>query len=110
MTYTVVILPRAENDFAVLYDYIAKRSPQGAAHWVNAFHASLKRLEQNPFLFPLAPESSDSEYDVYQLIFKTRRGNPHRVLFTVRDDHVFIRHIRGYGQGFVDDLEDIELP
>ncbi len=112
MTYTVVILPRAEHDFQTLHDYIKERSPQGAASWANAFYKALKRLEQSPLTCGLAPESATSGRDVYQLIFRTRKGNPYRALFTIQDERVFIRHIRGYGQDIVDDLDldDIELP
>lgn len=109
MKYSIVILPRAEHDFQALYDYIKKRSPRGANAWANAFYKALKTLEHDPLRFPAAPESAESDREVFQLIFKTRSGNPHRTLFTVLDDTVYIRTTRGYGQDYAN-LDDLDLP
>ena len=101
MNYTVFVLPRAEQDFEEIHSYIRARSAQGAASWANAFYAALKKLETNPNTYGLAPESGEHEFDLRQLIFKTRRGNAYRALFTVEHDKVFIRHIRGTGQDLI---------
>jgi plasmid stabilization system protein ParE len=90
MTYNVITLPEAEADFQTLYQYISDRSVQGAHAWANAFNDAFKKLEHNPLLYSLAPESADVDDEVYQILFKTRRGNPYRMLFSVRGDKVFI--------------------
>ena len=110
MKHIVVILPRAQHDFHVLHDFIKQRSKQGSATWTNAFYRALKRLEDNPFSCQLAPESGASQFEVYQLLFRTRKGKPYRALFSVRGEHVFIRHLRGPGQAFLDNIDDLELP
>jgi len=110
MTYTVVTLPEAEVDFHKLYQYISERSVQGAHAWANAFSDAFRKLEHNPLSYSLAPESADVDDDVYQIIFKTRRGNPYRLLFSVRNERVFIWAVRGFHQDYASDLNDIELP
>ncbi|MEX0819910.1 MAG: type II toxin-antitoxin system RelE/ParE family toxin [Pirellulaceae bacterium] len=109
MNYSVIILPRAEFDFQRLYDYIKKRSKRGADSWVNTFHRSLKRLHKQPDALELAPESEDHAEDIRQLLFKTGQGLIYRALFVIRDDIVFIIHIRGPGQDVISP-DDLRLP
>ena len=90
MSLKVVTLPEAEADFETIYSYIVERSQQGAYAWANAFDEACKKLAVNPGVYGLAPESSEVDLDVHQLVFKTCRGNPYRLLFTIRDDHVFV--------------------
>lgn len=59
MSHHVRILARARQDFEDYMAWIAGRSPQGAERWAAAFDAALTRLEQNPFLCPVASESED---------------------------------------------------
>ena len=110
MTYTVVTLPEAEADFQTLYEYIVVRSPKGAQVWANAFSEALERLARDPTIYTLAPESTDVDIDVRQIMFKTRQGNPYRIIFTIRGEKVFLMAIRGYHQGAAADLDEIELP
>jgi plasmid stabilization system protein ParE len=98
MTYTVITLPQAEQEFEQRHAYIAKRSESGAASWANAFYTALKELESHPLATTLAPESADHPEEIRQLLFRTRRGRTYRALFIVRDQSVFVLHIRGPGQ------------
>jgi plasmid stabilization system protein ParE len=101
MSYTVNILPRAERDFEEIYGFILERSPQGAVAWAKAFHQALKQLEKSPTSHALAPESGDQAPELRQLIFKTRRGNAYRALFTIEEDQVYVHHIRGSGRDLI---------
>ena len=49
----------------------------------------------------LAPEDGHGDTEIRQLIFKTRRGKPYRMLFTILGGVVFVRHVRGPGQDLV---------
>jgi hypothetical protein len=75
MKHSVIILPRAEFGFQRLYDYITKRSKQGADSWANAFYRALKMLPTQPEALRLAPESKNHNEDIRQLTFKTRQGS-----------------------------------
>jgi plasmid stabilization system protein ParE len=97
MSYQVRILARARQDFEDYIAWIAGRSPQGAERWAAAFEAALARLEENPFLSPVASESEDIGEEVRNILFRTRAGRTYRALFVVVDDEVRILRIRGPG-------------
>jgi plasmid stabilization system protein ParE len=98
MNYKVRVLGRAQQDVSTCYAYIAQRSLQGAASWFNRFVETRDRLSRDPHRRPLAPESRFVDYEVRETLFKTRKGRPYRVLFTIRVDEVIVLRIRGPGQ------------
>ena len=58
--------------------------------------------------YAVAPESAYIDRDIRQLIFKTRKGLPYRLLYTIDDEVVLALHIRGPGQPLLkaDELRD----
>jgi plasmid stabilization system protein ParE len=107
MKYEVIVLPSAERDLSHIIEWIFKRSPQGAETWLARWDEVVLSLTFAPERFSLAAESSDHSVTIQQVIFRTRRGKPYRALFTVRDQTVFILHVRGFGQKL---LESVDLP
>jgi len=71
MSLPVEISPEAERNFAECYNYIHIRNPDGADRWANAFYASLKSLEQNPYR-GRAAEDEHHAAELRQVLFKTR--------------------------------------
>jgi hypothetical protein len=59
---------------------------------------------------PLAPESAHCNYQIREVFFKTRKGNPYRVLFTILGDEVLVLRVRGPGQDYVAETELPERP
>ena len=57
----------------------------------------------------IAPEAAGASEEVRQLTFKTRKGLWYRLLFIVRDDKVFVLHVRGPGQDLMAQTE-IQFP
>jgi len=98
MSYRVTVLARARQDFDGIVGWIFERSPQGADRWVTRFEEALARLEENPFVAPIAPESEELREEVRQILFRTRAGRTYRALFLVTGDEVRILRIRGPGQ------------
>jgi plasmid stabilization system protein ParE len=98
MKYNVKILDRAANDADEIYGWLAKRSPQGAWHWYEAYLAAADSLSQEPARHPLAPELLASTRKVHELHFKTRRGRRYRMLFVIIGAEVRVVSIRGHGQ------------
>lgn len=94
------MLSDAEVDFERQFDYLLERSPQGANAWADAVDQAVADLGDSADMHGLAPESSDHPFDVYQLIFKTKSGNPYRFLYEIHGSDVFIMTIRGLGQDF----------
>lgn len=105
MTFAVRILRAAERDCTEILEYIAARSKMGAEAWAGAFDNALSYLEENADTCPLAAENEHVEFEVREVLFKTRRGLIYRALFTLRDDTAVILHIRGPGQDFFANTE-----
>jgi hypothetical protein len=107
MSFTVRELPKAKHDKASIIRWLYERSPMGAAAWLDAYDKTIEQLTESATAFSTAPENDDSEFDVRQALFNTRRGRVYRVLFFVNGDEVFILRVRGPGQAPVmpDDLQ-----
>ena len=98
MNYRVVLLNRAERQADIITESLAKRSPQGARHWLEALGKALDELSFQPQRFGLAPENGCADYKLRQLLFKTRSGRKYRAVFTIISDEVRVLHVRGPGQ------------
>jgi plasmid stabilization system protein ParE len=98
MTYRVTVLARAETEIETILNWLAERSPRGAARWLDALEATLQTLTDNPHGFGLAAESDLVGYTIRQSFFRTARGRTYRVVFTVVGHDVRILRIRGPGQ------------
>jgi plasmid stabilization system protein ParE len=109
MTYHVETTNEAKANRAKCFDYIAERSPAGALRWIEAYEQAVESLFENPHT-SLAPESQDHEEEIWQRLFKTRHGLQYRPLFLIRDDTIYILHVRGSGQDLMapDELEKPE--
>ncbi len=101
MTFHVKTLHRTRRSSDQIVTYIAERSKSGAVAWARAYDAALARLEQSADTFPFAPENEHVDFEVREVLFKTRRGLVYRALFTIHGNEVLILHVRGPGQDFV---------
>lgn len=108
MTYRVIATSRAKRDVDVCFNHIASRNSRGAASWFNSYERALKSLEHDPS-HGEAPESEFFSEPIREHIFKTRHGQPYRMLFVVRGEVVYVIHIRGPGQDLMSPA-DIRLP
>jgi plasmid stabilization system protein ParE len=99
MKYRVITLRQAENDARAISAWIAQRSAAGAARWLDAYEAALKRLTHNPEGCSVADEDHEvPDRTLRQFLFKTRRGRTFRGIFTVEGDEVRVLRIRGADQ------------
>ena len=101
MKFSLSITQQAKQDAQVIYDWIAERARGGADRWYEAFHNALDRLESDAHRHALAPESKFFTNEIRQLLFKTRKGLPYRILYSIADQMVVVLHVRGPGQEFV---------
>lgn len=99
--YRIKVLEIAARDVQAQFEYIQDRSPTGARLWYEAYLDALERLKFDPTALSLAPESEHVEEDIRQIFFKTRRGYPYRIVYTVVDDEVRVLRVRGLGQEIV---------
>lgn len=98
MTLSLKILPRAQRDAQCIFDYLAERSPQGAADWWDAFEVAAQDAACGVVEYSLAPESAATNLELRQTIFKTRAGRRYRFVYTISADELRILRVRGPGQ------------
>lgn len=101
MKFTVVTPRAAERDFNEILEYLAARSQTGAKAWARAFDKALARLEESADSCPLAVENESVDFEVREILFKTRRGSIYRILFTICESRAVVLHVRGAGRDFV---------
>ncbi len=89
MTHRIVITDRALANLREIRDYIARRSPESAARFLEKLLASFDRLEDSPARFALAPENELVPYELRQYLLK-----PYRILYRVDGRTAQILHIR----------------
>ncbi len=106
MKFAVSVLDRAWSDADGIFEWIAARSPQGAVRWNHAFDEALASRQSDADQHELAPENAHLEIGLRQLFFRTRRGRPYRLLYTIVGKEVRILRVRGPGQTLVT-AEDI---
>jgi plasmid stabilization system protein ParE len=109
MKFELRVHRRAHREYQQILRFIKEQSRQGATAWARAFDKALSRLEEFADTFPLAAEDELVDFEVREILFKTRRGLVYRALFTLTDRKVHILHIRGPGQDFLT-ADDIKPP
>ncbi len=107
MSYSVRLLSRAKADLLRIFFYIEERSPEGALRWEEALEAGLDRLRGNPSIYGLAPEDSHFDFELRQLLFKTKQGRTYRAVYRIDRNQVIVFRICGPGQA---PLSPDELP
>jgi plasmid stabilization system protein ParE len=99
MSRTLRILALARADIDRIYDWLAERSPAGAATWYDALVAETQRILQHPESCGVIPEARPRwGRSIYQAIFKTAQGNPYRLIFELTETEVRVLRVRGPGQ------------
>ncbi len=101
MSTDVELSFRSERDLDDILAWIANRSPQGARTWLAQWEEVCRILCERPETCLLAPENSDHEEEIRQIVFKTRSGRKYRALFVIRGNRVFVTNLRGPGQDLV---------
>ncbi len=109
MKFQVKVLWQAERDLDRMILWINNKSPQGAAAWLRRWDNVLDDLRKCADKCGLAPEDAGHDIEIRQIVFKTRNGLPYRALFTIRDHHVYVMHVRGPGQDLIRP-DDLQLP
>lgn len=109
MKFSVQIIPQAEEELFQILSWIHQRSPEGAVTWRQSWLKAIDQLEQTADQCSLAPENERHTCEVRQLIFRTKKGKPYRILLTIRNQTAYILHIRGPGQNLLK-KRDLRLP
>jgi toxin ParE1/3/4 len=104
MAYLVSITPRAERDFASLYQDINAEESDAALKWYRGLKEAVLSLEEHPDRCPVIPEKKQLRHLLYG-----NRPHVYRVIYRVmeKQKRVEVLHIRhGARQQFkTSDLE-----
>jgi plasmid stabilization system protein ParE len=108
MKFVVSTLRRAEGDIIRIHAWISERSEDGANRWYEAARQAIASLGQEGDQHGLAPDCEETEIEVRQKLFKTRRGRLYRLLYTIVGNEVRVLRVRGPGQDVitVDDISE----
>ncbi len=110
MTFVVINLPRAEADIERNAEWWAvNRSLEQAIEWTNVVQSKIESLSDNPARCRLARENDQFDFDIHQLLVGLGNHLTHRVLFTIRDETVFVLTVRSIRQDQVG-ADDVEMP
>jgi plasmid stabilization system protein ParE len=98
MKYRISILTRANADLQNIFDWLAKRSPSGAAAWYEVAIQAIEELRLTADQHGFALESYLIRDQIREHFFKTKRGKQYRVLYRIDDDVVRVLRVRSPGQ------------
>jgi plasmid stabilization system protein ParE len=98
MKYRISVLTRAKSDLKNVFDWLAKRSPAGAAAWYEVAIQAIDDLRNTADQHGLALESRRLHDPIREKLFKTKRGRRYRLLYRIDGDVVRVLRVRGPGQ------------
>jgi len=107
MMLPVLVRPRAEQQLLEIAKWWAEnRSTEQADQWLTGIVDGIKSLADSADKCPLASESTGLPFEVRELRFGLSSRPTHRVLFTIREDCVYVILIRHLAQRPID-IEDL---
>lgn len=98
MKFNVSVSGRAWADADRIFKWIELRSPTGSIRWNDAFVAAILSLKNEAEQHALAPEDTKLRRNIRQCLFKTRRGQQYRLIYTIVGADVRVLRVRGPGQ------------
>ena len=107
MKYRVEVTAAAQSDAEAAYQWLAARTVH-AARWFNGLVEAIESLDAFPTRWPLARESAEFDEPIYQLLYG-KSPHVYRVLFIVREDVVYVLHVR-HGARQAMKRGEVELP
>jgi plasmid stabilization system protein ParE len=93
MVYEVLVTRAADAEADEIFERIFQAAPSAAIRWYRGLLKAIHSLEHNPNRCPLAPEDEDFPEQMRNLLYGKRR-HIYRVIFTIRNDTVYVLHIR----------------
>lgn len=90
--FVVQYSPRSKQDLQESYDWgVDNWGREDTDNWVRQMDELIrKRLSLMPLACSLAPEDSDFDFELRQLVI-----HRYRILFTISENNVFVLRIRG---------------
>jgi plasmid stabilization system protein ParE len=94
VTFRLRVTARAVADADAAYAWIAEHhSAARAERWYQGLFRQMETLTRQPNRCPLAAESERFPEELRELLYG-KRGNKYRILFTIRNDDVFVLYVQ----------------
>lgn len=91
----VIIDPKARDQMEAAYRWWAEnRSQEQASRWLRGIERKISTLSSGAARHGLAPENDAFSIEVRQTLFGLGRHPTHRILFTIRDDSIYVFAVR----------------
>ena len=97
MQYQVIITPSAKADIFEINAWLLENYPEVAEKWLWGISQAVTSLSKFPERCTISPESEAFDIVVRQLIYG-KKPHIYRILFSVRDEKVYILRIRSTKQ------------
>jgi plasmid stabilization system protein ParE len=97
MAFQVRVTQTAKAEIDTAYSWLRQRNPVYADKWFRELMDTIATLQEKPLRCSLAPENDALSEEIRQLIYGKSR-NKYRILFAIREDTVFVLHVRHSSQ------------
>ncbi len=97
MAFQVRLTQTAKAEIDTAYSWLRERNPVYADKWFRELMDTIATLQEKPLRCALAPENDALAEEIRQLIYGKSR-NKYRILFAIREDTVFVLHVRHSSQ------------
>jgi plasmid stabilization system protein ParE len=98
MSYRLTILQRAQDDVERIALWLRKRSHSGMLAWRYALGDAFREIASDPLRWNRVAEARRLPVGLRQYLFRTRMGNPYRIVYFIEGNEVRILHVRAPGQ------------
>jgi plasmid stabilization system protein ParE len=99
MSRSLRILDKARADIDQIFDWLERRSPQGAANWYSALVKAFGKIAERPESYAIISDAMPRwNRMICQALFKTPRGRRYRIVFEPTEAEIRILRVRGPGQ------------
>ncbi|MDZ7961750.1 MAG: type II toxin-antitoxin system RelE/ParE family toxin [Aulosira sp. DedQUE10] len=97
MAFQVRVTQTARDEIDSAYSWLRQRNPVYADKWFRELMDTIATLQEKPLRCALASENDVFTEEIHQLMYGKSR-NKYRILFVIREDTVFVLHIRHSSQ------------
>lgn len=86
MRYNLRTSLNADREIDQIVAWMSERSRSGARTWYRALQTAFRQIKKDPLRFAIATEDGAFPETVRETTFRTRHGNPYRILYTIVDN------------------------
>jgi plasmid stabilization system protein ParE len=97
MIFRIELAETAKADIRGQAQWIRENASPGAAtKWLDGLYKAIDTLQTRPLRCPVAAESDKFPEEIHEMLYGERgkRKHKHRIIFTVREDTVYVLFVR----------------